>query len=289
MDFSKVAEDLKKITYAGTYNKPFQNRVIKLCEKHLVKSEIFDRFMDMHQRVDSGEQINQALLTSFGLDIEVKEGSLDNIPSEGSVMVVGNHPFGIVDGMVIACLIRNVRDDIKIMAHQGISYLPQFKDYFLPINFDQTEEAKVTNKQTVQEFKRHLRDGGIGVIFPAGAVSTKRPLWKKNADPPWHPSAAKWANDFQCTVVPIFIDGKCGPFFQIASQFSMTLRLGALLYENAKLIDSKIGIRIGRDLKVQDLPSDWSSESIIEHLRSLAYGLAGLDSRGRQLKNAPSL
>jgi putative hemolysin len=285
MDFSTLSEDIRKITYSGTYSKPLQNRVIRLFEKKLVRTNLAERFINLGQRIESGEPIETATLKAFGLDVKIVKGLLSNIPKRGPVMVVGNHPFGIVDGMVISAVLRSHRKDLKVMAHQGISNLPQFQEYFLPINFDKSDQAKETNKQSVQEFKDHLGSGGIGVMYPSGAVSTKRPLWKKNCDPPWHPAVGKWSNDYNCTVIPVFIDGRCGPLFQLTSQFSMTLRLSSLLYENAKLIDSEINLRLGEPIDLKTLPKDWDIPRQVLYFREKCYGLAGLDPWGRQLES----
>jgi putative hemolysin len=285
MDLQKISEEIRKITYAGTYNKPLQNRVIRLFEKGLVKTRLYNSYLDFHQRVEAGEDVGEAVLDAFDIDVKIRAGGVTNIPKEGPVLIVGNHPFGIVDGMVAASVINRHRGDIKIVAHKGISGLSEFARYFLPIDFDGSKEARNTNVDSIRKFKTHLEDGGVGVIFPAGAVSTRKPLWKKNADPPWQPSAAKWAKQFNCTVVPIFIDGNCGPFFQFVSQFSMTLRLSALLYENSKLIGTEIGMRIGEPIDLKSLPEDWDATQTTQFLREKVYGLAGLSTYGQKLKS----
>jgi putative hemolysin len=283
MDFTTLADDVKKITYSGTYNKPLQNTVIKLFEKSLVRTQLAQRFFQLVELIEQGQEIETAALQAFGLQVNIAKGAIDLIPPTGSVLVVGNHPFGIVDGMVVASVIRSYRQDIKVLAHQGISNLPQFSDFFLPINFDQSEGAKVTNKQSIAAFKEHLARGGIGVIFPAGAVSTRRPLWRRNCDPPWHVAAAKWATDNNCQVVPVFIDGACGPLFQLSSQFSMTLRLSSLLYENSRRIDSQVDMRIGDPIDLQSLPATWDLPKVIQFLRQRCYALAHKDPWGRPI------
>ena len=230
-----------------------------------------------------GHKIDEAVLKAFDFRVQIRQGDLDLIPKSGSVLVVGNHPFGIVDGIVISSMLRKVRSDLRVMAHQGVSDISIFSNYFLPINFSGTREASRINRSTIKLFKSHLSNGGAGVIFPAGSVSTRLPLWKKNCDLPWFPSAAKWAREFNSKVVPVFVDGACGPLFQLASQFSTTLRLGSLLHENLKLIDSEIGIRIGEPIDLSYLPSEWSHDELTSHFRKKCYGLAGLDSLGKKI------
>lgn len=253
-------------------------------EKGLVRNRISQRFIDLGEMIEKGEEVDRAALKAFGLKVKLVHGAIENIPKTGPVMVVGNHPFGIVDGMVVASVLRGYRRDIKILAHQGISNLPQFAEFFLPINFDATQEAKITNKQSTTEFKKHMAEGGLGVIFPSGAVSTRRPLWKKNIDPPWHAAAGKWALENNCSVVPVFIDGNCGPLFQLASQMSMTLRLSALLYENMKLMDSEIHLRIGEAIDLKTLPPDWDATTLVQLFREKCYNLAGRNSMGEKIK-----
>ncbi len=282
MDFSAIAEDFKNVTYSTTYDKPLKNKAIKLMERALVKKSFYSRATDLYEMVLNGVEVEEAILSAFDFRVQIRKGSLDLIPSEGPVLIVGNHPFGIVDGIVVAAMIKKVRSDLKVMAHQGVSDISIFSDFFLPISFNGSKEARITNKNTIKSFKRHLKSGGIGVIFPAGAVSTRRPLWKTNCDFEWQPTAAKWAREFDCEVQPMFIDGGCGPMFQIASQLSMTLRLGSLLRENIKLIDSEIGLRIGEPFRVNQLSFAEDSKKVTRYFREKCYQLADLDIYGEK-------
>lgn len=271
-----LEQELEFLTYATTFDKPLRNTFIRLVEKLFCAKGLRHRYIHFRDLLAEGEQVNTAAIKSLGIEVGVSRGRVESIPAAGSTIIVCNHPFGIVDGLAVASVVRAYRPDLKILAHQGICNLPQMSDYFLPVVFDLSKEAQRINVSSVMQFKDHVRSGGCGIVFPAGAVSTKKPLWSECADPDWQNSAAKWAKALKAQVVPIFIEGECGNFFHFVSQFSMTLRLSTLLYENCQKIDSTVHVRIGEAMSATELGQKHSLDEMTRIFRDATYQLKQL-------------
>ena len=86
--------------------------------------------------------------------------------------MVSNHPFGVLDGLVICHLVAKVRTDFRVLSNSVLYRAEEIRPFLLPIDFAETKEALKTNLKSRAEAKAHLMAGGCLVIFPAGGVST---------------------------------------------------------------------------------------------------------------------
>src|SRR6266404_420803 len=112
------------------------------------------------------------LLNYLQVESCVSPGDLRQIPAAGPLVIVANHPFGILEGAVLAELLPRVRPDIKFLAnslmHDAIS---EIRELLLPVNpFASAAINLIGAKRSIE----HLTAGGALVSFPAGEVSHYR-------------------------------------------------------------------------------------------------------------------
>ena len=69
------------------------------------------------------------------------EKKIKNVPSEGPLMIVANHPFGVLDGLVICWLTSKIRSEFKVLTHSLLLRASETKDYLLPIDFSENKDA----------------------------------------------------------------------------------------------------------------------------------------------------
>ena len=99
------------------------------------------------------------------------------IPSKGPLIIIANHPFGIIDGLILCSLTSKFRNDFKIMTHETLQFIPEIRHYILPIEFDDTNKEKIRqNIATAKKAKDHLNSKGALIIFPSGSVSVAKSL-----------------------------------------------------------------------------------------------------------------
>jgi putative hemolysin len=224
----------------------------------------------------AGESFFAAAVRSLAIDVRHDEAALAAIPAAGPVVVVANHPYGVLDGIVISWLIQQRRSDFLVLTNAVLLRAPEIADYVLPIDFAATDEAMRTNIESRAAARRHLDAGGCVVVFPAGGISTApdRLGRQRATDGPWQPFTAQLIQRSRATVVPICFEGQNSRLFQIASHLSPVLRLSLIFHEVRTRIGTAMLVAVGRPLRFEDLPALTDRQALADHLKALTYGLA---------------
>ena len=89
----------------------------------------------------------------------VKPEDLENIPKKGPAVVVGNHPFGGIEGILMAELLLSCRPDVKIMANALLNRIPQLRKLTIPVDpFSRSGSTRV-NVGPMRAALRWLKNG----------------------------------------------------------------------------------------------------------------------------------
>lgn len=208
------------------------------------------------------------------LDIAIGGAGLDALPASGPVVIVANHPYGIVDGLLAGYVVSRVRQDFRILTHSLLSRAPELKDFLLPIDFSDTSDALATNIATRRAAVDVLGNGGCVVIFPAGGVSTTPgPFARQAIDAEWKSFVGRLVHQSAAAVVPLYFPGQNSRAFQIASHVNQTLRLALLFHETHRRIGARIEVRIGAPIAPDALAALPNRKAIVAALRDATYAL----------------
>ena len=221
-----------------------------------------------------GESFWDAAVRRLELKIACNEETLERWPREGPLIVVSNHPFGVLDGVVICHLVSRVREDFRVLTNAVLMRAEAIREFLLPIDFTESEEAVKTNLQSRAAAKSHLLGGGCLIIFPAGGVSTTPTPWHKRAvDAEWKTYTGRLIAQARAPVASVFFAGQNSRMFQIASHISLTLRLSLLFKEVHDRIGSEMHVRIGEAVPFEKLPATGDRQAFMRHLREMTYRL----------------
>ncbi|HUJ02632.1 MAG TPA: lysophospholipid acyltransferase family protein [Rhizomicrobium sp.] len=240
-----------------------------------------------------GESFWDSAVRRLELKIVCNEAALAALPKTGPLVIVANHPFGVLDGVVMGHLISRVRPDFRILTNRVLYRAEEIRSHLLPVDFAESEEALQTNLKSRAAAKHHLMNGGCLIVFPAGGVSTTPTPWHRHAiDAEWKNLTARLISQAKAPVVPVYFAGQNSRMFQLASHVSMTLRLSLLFREVHRRIGSEVHVRIGDVIPYERLATIADRQAFMNHLRQTTYalgeGLPRLAPRGvKRPRRAP--
>jgi putative hemolysin len=218
----------------------------------------------------------EAAMRLMRLSVEYDPKKLDALPRTGPLVSVANHPFGLIDGLLIGHLANRVRRDFKVLTNSRL-YPPdaEIRNYILPIDFDPTPTAQETNLNSRAVARAHIKGGGCIIVFPAGGVATTPSFFAKKAvDFEWKPFTARLVHDAKAPVVPIFFPGQNSRMFHIASHIGMTARMAYLLHEVANKIGGSFSATIGDVLPYAAMQEMRDPRALCRYLRDRTEALA---------------
>lgn len=205
------------------------------------------------------------------LEIEILTSELEiaQIPATGPVVVVSNHPFGFVDGLVLTNLVSRVRPDLKILTRAFFATLPEIEDSMVPVAFPHDEVSLKHNIAVRKEVVKHLENEGVVILFPAGRCATARRLFGKAIEHDWNPFTAKMILRSRARVVMVYFEGQNGGLFQFVQHFSITLRQALMMREIVRMIGRSVAPRIAPVIEREDI-DPWILEprKFMKHLRA---------------------
>jgi putative hemolysin len=267
--------EVDQFSYASPQDPRFKRLLIQAIERMSGQPELKRMYLDHQERPRPGEGFWAAAVRKLQLNIVLNEEGVSEIPAQGPAVVVANHPFGVLDGIVVCWLVSRIRKDFKILTNALLNRVDEIKAALLPIDFEESKAALETNIRTRAEAKALLEGGGVLIIFPGGTVSTTPTLLARKArDPEWKTFTARMILQGKAPVVPIYFAGQNSRLFQIASHVSMTLRLSLLFKEVHDRIGSDMVLRIGKRIPYEELKAIPDRKRLMEHLRERTYALA---------------
>jgi len=267
------SNQIDSFSYATEEDPHFKRLLIRAVER-MTGQPYLKRLYDEHRSNPvPGESFWAAALRQLELKVVCNEEGLQRLPHSGPLVIVANHPFGVLDGLIISYLTSKVRDDFLVLTNSVLYQAEEIRAHLLPIDFAETKEAVGTNLKTRAQAKTHLMKGGCVVVFPAGGASTAPKPWSKHAvDAEWKNFTARLIVSAKAPVAPVYFAGQNSRLFQIASHISMTLRLSLFFKEVYDKIGSEIQVRVGEVIPYTELEK-LDRKDLMEHLRKATYAL----------------
>lgn len=231
-----------------------------------------------------GSDFIKSLFHHLELHINVEADDLANIPREGGVVFVANHPYGAIDGLALMHVLDQARQDVKVMANFMLQQLEPLKDRFIGVNpFEQLTTR--SSFQGMRQALEHVGNGGALGIFPAGEVSSYRTDLKAISDPRWKAPVIKLIKHAAVPVVPVWFDGANSLIFQMLGMIHPNLRTLQLPHEMMRMRGKHVRMRIGKPISAKDIAAFGSVEQFGRYLRAKTYALgSGVQVKREQFR-----
>jgi len=246
--------EMRRLSYAGTFRSPVKANTIRTIEWMTGKLTLL-RLIRQFERtgVPWGHPFFTKAVQTMGIDILTPHEQIARIPTDGPLVVVANHPHGLVDGLVMGELIGRVRTDYKILTRSLLTGIPEIEEHMVPVPFPHEEHARELGLEMRAICMDHLRQGGVVILFPAGKVATSRTFFGPVIEPEWNPFTAKMVSRSGAAVLPIFFPGQNTRLYHVADKVAATFRQGLLLHEIYKALNKPQSPVIGHPIGPEDI------------------------------------
>ena len=274
-EFSDYIQDKPTISYVQPTDPWLVQKFISGVEILFGRKKLESIYDDLKKQPFDVLSFFTSALTATQIESCYDTQKLDVLPKRGPLVFVANHPFGVVDGLVLCDIAIKARGNFRILINSLLCRDRDLAPYFLPIDFHETKAAVKNNLRTKKLAQECLKEDIPLLIFPSGFVSTAdRKGFGTVVDAPWTTFAAKLIRDAQATVVPVHFAGQNSRIFHVASHISEPLRMALLLKEASNKFGSKIDAEIGKPLPWSDLENIGDRQELTTYLYNQVRSLA---------------
>lgn len=273
---SRDDKTFPELTYADPADPPLKRWLIRNLERLAGRDAIAPQYARWkNDIVPKGGRVIEPMLKLIDVELRIVARHWPpNLDPLEPVVLIANHPYGIMDGIAALTLAEDLGRPFRVLINKDLMKVPEIRPYSLPIDFDPTREAQATNLATRKEAIRLLGQGTTIVVFPAGGVATAPNPLGYAVDLPWKGFVARLVQSARATVIPVYFDGQCTPLFHAASRVSLTLRLSLLIHEFRRKVGSTITARIGLPVPFSALKNRTDRKALVQELYDLVHGEA---------------
>lgn len=255
------------------------NRLLTSSLERILALHKLDAIYQSFDPVLESRHFLRGALSKLGINYTYNAAQLAQIPATGKVIVVANHPFGAIEGIILAELLLQIRLDIKILANYHLGRVSPVADLFIPVDPFGGKHAVQNNIKPLREALSWLRRDGLLLIFPAGTVSHLHLRKGRIIDPAWHANLGRLVKLTGAPVTPIYVHGANSVMFQLAGMIHPRLRTALLPREIINKARVTVELHIGQCIPSTKLMSLHDEEKITRYLRFYTYMLGVTEAR----------
>jgi putative hemolysin len=253
----------------------FAGKLLPLEQAH----ELYERV-----RHSADGFVLESLLGEMNVDLRVDEADVGRIPKKGPVVVLANHPYGMLDGALLGVLLARVRRDVKVMTNFLLEGVPELEEHCIFVDPLHAVRSAERNRRALKQAVQWLRQGGVLAVFPAGEVSHWQMPQGAIADPQWNDNAARLIRKTGAVALPVYFCGRNSLGFQLMGMIHPRLRMAFLLQEFLQQSGKSVALRVGSAIPADAIANISGDRAATAYLRWRTYLLA---QRGKKQIKLP--
>jgi len=261
---------------AGVSSRRLPQPLIKFLRRIVNRLAGFTKFNATYAGVIAEgipDNLAECFLKHIAVEVEINRGGLERIPRAGPLIVVANHPFGMVDGLMLNAVMTSIRPDYKCLALYELGKIPGFGRTQFVVDPMKGRKRRINLAAWHAVFK-WVKGGGVFAIFPAGRASRFSFRHRRVTDISWSRHAAALAKRTGAPVLPVYFPGRNGILFQIIGLIYGELQNFLLIPIFNRMHGRRFKVLIGDVIQPDELRAIDSDQQVIDYFRDRTYGLA---------------
>jgi putative hemolysin len=263
-----------RFTYASPELNGLGRGIVRLLEFATGQPRIRRLYEEHAKLARPPELFWQDAIDALELDVRADRDPRAIVPASGPLVVIANHPFGVLDGIILCWLVSQARPDFQVMTHRVLHQAPEVRSRILPVDFSGTEAALQNNLNSRRRARELLDNGGALLVFPGGGVARADSAFGRAVDLPWGTLTAKLALATDAPVLPVYFHGRNSRLFHIASAVHQVLRYGMLFHEVRNKMGRRIDVSMGDVIPPERLQKIGDLRAATDFLRTATHALA---------------
>jgi putative hemolysin len=265
-----------ELTYSSPTDRWLKRWTIRAVEQFAGRNyfvPLYERWQNEH--VATGGPVIRPMLDLIDVRLETRGAWPPALDAAAPLVIVANHPYGIVDGIAALALAEDLGRPFKVLINNDLLKVPEIRPYALAVDFSETREAQSANIRMRNEALRLLKDGTTIVVFPGGGVATAPTPFGQAVDLPWKTFTARLIHASRAQVLPVYFEGQCRPLFHWVSRWSLTLRLSLIIAELRRQVNTKLVACVGSLIPPAELAAIKDRIALMSFLFDSVHSLSG--------------
>jgi putative hemolysin len=236
--------------------------------KRVIHQDQINDFIAVHGD-KFGFDFIEKIIEEFGVKVVTK--GLENVPSQGGIVIASNHPLGGLDALAMMHILSKKRKDMRFIVNDILLSFKNLKELFIPVN----KHGK-SGAESVKMINTQFASDELTLVFPAGLVSRKQDGGVIK-DLEWKKSFITKARQYQRDIIPVYVEGNNSNFFYNLSRWRKRLGIKAniemfyLMDEMYKQRGKKITIYFGKPIKYSTFDKSKTDEQWANEIKNIVY------------------
>ncbi|MCU4176290.1 lysophospholipid acyltransferase family protein [Carboxylicivirga sp. N1Y90] len=222
------------------------------------------------------------IFDQLNINYNISDYDLKNIPQNGPFIIMSNHPYGFLDGLIMIHLLAQKHPQFKVMANFFLKQFDALNPYFIDLNPFQTKH--ITNVKGIRTAYQHLQNGMPIGVFPAGEVSTMQKGFKLIVDKEWDSGIIRFIINANVPIIPLYFEGHNSLPFHLLGKIHPYLRTLSIPNEFFKQENKTIKLRVGNPISPSELKDFDNIQRAGRYLRASLFGLGSKVDVNRYFK-----
>jgi putative hemolysin len=231
-----------------------------------------DEINDILDKYSEFEGIN--FLGKIVEEFEIKavfEG-FENLPENGKCFFIANHPFGLLDGLVLTFIVGSKYGQLKAIGNDAFMHIPNLRPLVAEVNV-----FGKNKREHLIEINKVLSSDIPVTHFPYGMVSRVSKF--RIQDEFWHKSFIVKSIEFKRDIVPIHIYGKNSNLFYTIYIFrklfrvKLNIELILLPWELFRKKGESVHVKIGKVIHYNDFDKSLTPWEWAQKIRTEVYSM----------------